>query len=285
MSIATHVNPSGGADVDSPVARSRDMKDYHERFANYYDLFYESRDIAGEVKQAIELIAPGTDGNRRGLRVFDFGCGTGSHAVEFAGHGFDVVGYDIAEAMLAKARSKCATLDHPPQFVGGDINGVIERFGGESFDCIVSFFNVLNCIPSVPEIARHLAALRTLLKIGGRGLLAVWNGAASLADQPHPQVRRWTDPADRDREIIRFMVPELDRINQVCRLNYQVLTINRRTGAFEEFQSEHDIHLLTPVHYRHLLATSGFQVLREFPQGRSDDPLTTDDWFATYLVQ
>ena len=92
-------------------------------------------------------------------------------------------------------------------------------------------------------------------------------------------------PFHPDREIIRFMVPELDRLNQVCRLNYQILTINHRTGAFEEFQSEHDIHLLTPVHYRHLLTTSGFQILGEFPQVRSGDPLTTDDWFATYLVE
>lgn len=277
MSIATRMNPPCGVDVD--------RKDYHEQFAGYYDLFYESRDIVGEVKHAVELIAPGTDASRSGLRLLDFGCGTGSHAVEFAEQGFDVVGYDISEAMLAKARVKGVTLDHPPEFVGGDINGVVERFGPESFDCIVSLFNVLNCIPSVPEIARHLAAMRTLLTPGGRGLLAVWNGAASLADQPHPQVRRWIDPADRDREIIRFMVPELDRINQICRLNYQVLTINHRTGAFEEFQSQHDIHLLTPVHYRHLLATSGFQILGEFPQGRSDDPLTTNDWFATYLVE
>ncbi len=277
MSIATSMNTPCGIDAD--------RKDYHERFASYYDLFYESRDIAGEVKHAIGLIAPGADASRRGLRLLDFGCGTGSHAIEFARHGFDVVGYDISEAMLAKARIKCTTLDRAPQFVGGDISDVVERFDPESFDCMVSFFNVLNCIPSVPEIARHLAAMRTLLKPGGRGMLAVWNGAASLADQPHPQVRRWTDPADPDREIIRFMVPELDRINQVCRLNYQVLTINHRTGVFEEFQSEHDIHLLTPVHYRHLLATSGFQVVGEFPQGRSEEPLTTDDWFATYLVE
>ncbi|MCH7721415.1 MAG: hypothetical protein IH988_10595 [Planctomycetes bacterium] len=55
-------------------------------------------------------------------------------------------------------------------------------------------------------------------------------------------------------------------------------------GGFEEFQSEHDIHLLAPVHYRHLPATSGFQILGEFPQGRTNDPLTTDDWIATYLV-
>lgn len=187
--------------------------------------------------------------------------------------------------MLSAARAKCAARDRIPEFVCGEVEKLVGRFGRGSFDCLVRFFNVLNCIPGAEEISRHLRALRTMLTAGGRGLLTVWNGTATLSTEPHPQVRRWSDPADPDREIIRFMVPELDRLEQVCRLKYRVLIINHRTGAFEEFESTHDIHLLTPVHYRQVLALSGFRVVREFPAGRPDDSLTADDWFVAYLVE
>jgi 2-polyprenyl-3-methyl-5-hydroxy-6-metoxy-1,4-benzoquinol methylase len=42
----------------------------------------------------------------RSVRILDIGCGTGRHAIELAGRGYDVTGIDLSEAQLNKARQK-----------------------------------------------------------------------------------------------------------------------------------------------------------------------------------
>ena len=57
-------------------------------------------------RRLVDLAAP-----RRGERVLDVGCGTGTLAVEIAGRGAAVSGVDADEAMLARARAKAPALD------------------------------------------------------------------------------------------------------------------------------------------------------------------------------
>lgn len=56
--------------------------------------------------------------------ILDVGCGTGDHAAELARRGFDVVGVDADEAMLARARAR-----HPGvEFVSADAQALsLER--------------------------------------------------------------------------------------------------------------------------------------------------------------
>jgi len=48
---------------------------------------------------------------RGGRRVLDAGCGTGRVAIELAARGYDVVGTDLDDAMLATARRKAPALE------------------------------------------------------------------------------------------------------------------------------------------------------------------------------
>jgi SAM-dependent methyltransferase len=44
----------------------------------------------------------------RSVRILDVGCGTGRHSIELASRGYGVLGIDLSEAQLAKARLKAA---------------------------------------------------------------------------------------------------------------------------------------------------------------------------------
>lgn len=73
-----------------------------------------------------------------GRRLLDIGCGAGSNAIPLARLGWNVLGIDRSEPMLAAARNRAldAPVSHPPRF----IQATMDRLPVEdrSFDFIVA---------------------------------------------------------------------------------------------------------------------------------------------------
>jgi trans-aconitate methyltransferase len=88
------------------VAKTAGVKTGEELTANPWDA-QEYDATFGFVSrygdELLDLLAP-----RTGERILDLGCGTGRHAAEIAARGARVVGMDLDEGMLDKARA-----DHP----------------------------------------------------------------------------------------------------------------------------------------------------------------------------
>jgi len=261
--------------------------DYHEQFAATYDTFYRHRDVEGEVAFASELLGL-ANGRGADARLLDFGCGTGSHVLAFARRGLATTGFDISDAMVAQATAKA---DADPEgralvdFAGGELSTFCAGLGNERFDGAVSFFNVLNCIPTPSAMVHDLSLIRERLARQARFLVDVWNGAAVFVDAPRPDVRHYADQHDPDVEMIRITLPQTDRVEQCCTLRYRVLTLNRRDGRFSEFESIHNLRFLTPAQYRHLFELSGLSIRDEFPKGRPGIPITAGDWYISYLLE
>lgn len=79
---------------------------YEELFTDYgekYDQESFTRGTAGEC----DFIERETGGDKK-KRVLDIGCGTGRHAIELALRGYEVVGVDLSESQLKRAREKAA---------------------------------------------------------------------------------------------------------------------------------------------------------------------------------
>jgi SAM-dependent methyltransferase len=101
--------------------------DYDRRFA---DLAASGMDMHGEAALIADF-APTT--------VLDAGCGTGRVAIELSRRGYDVVGIDLDEAMLAEARAKAPDL----AWLQGDLADPGLHLGGRTFDLVVMAGNVL----------------------------------------------------------------------------------------------------------------------------------------------
>jgi SAM-dependent methyltransferase len=108
-----------------------------------------------------------------GDRVIDVGCGCGATTIDFAARvspGGEVLGLDISEPMLARARER-APQNLPIRFERAD--ATVYDFEPGGADLVASRFGVM----FFADPARSFANLRKGLKPGGRLVFACWREA------------------------------------------------------------------------------------------------------------
>jgi len=121
-----------------------------------------------------------------GQRALDLACGTGTFAAILADAGWDVVGLDRSEPMLAIARDRaCATPPGRLTFVQGDMrdlptndhhtgtiyhaptNEVLLDVCRSSFDLVTCTYDSLNYLLTEPDLARCFSSAARALRPGG----------------------------------------------------------------------------------------------------------------------
>jgi len=114
---------------------------------------------------------------RVGERVLDLGTGTGAVALRAAaavGAGGSVVGVDISQEMLARARQTTATLDlQNVDFVEGRAEAIPAE--PATFDVVLASLSLMYVI----DRAAGAREISRVLRPAGRFVAAVWAGAAS----------------------------------------------------------------------------------------------------------
>jgi len=130
------------------LARRVSGEDYPQRFVQRFaELEAAGEDVHGEAAYVADLLEPGA-------RVLDAGCGTGRVGARLTDLGFEVVGVDVDESMLAVARE----LRPDVRWVLSDLATL--DLGGSRFDAVVLAGNVVPFVEpdALPEVARRLAA-------------------------------------------------------------------------------------------------------------------------------
>ncbi|PRY20265.1 ubiquinone/menaquinone biosynthesis C-methylase UbiE [Aliiruegeria haliotis] len=112
------------------------------------------------------------DAMPEGGRVLDLGCGPGNAAARMMARGLKADALDASEAMAALALERYGVSVRVGTF--DDITGA------EIYDGVWAHFSLLHA----PRKAfpRHLAAIRTALKAGGRFMVAMKSGEGEGAD-------------------------------------------------------------------------------------------------------
>jgi SAM-dependent methyltransferase len=128
-----------------------------------------------DASEAVGLVAAVV--NLAGARVLDLACGPGRHSVQLARRGAWVVGIDLSQVLLLKARHAV----HPPlALVRGDMRAL--PFRPASVDIIVNLFTSFGYFE---DDAQHLAVLQSaaaLLKPKGTMVMDYLNAEQVARD-------------------------------------------------------------------------------------------------------
>lgn len=138
-------------------------------------------------------------------RVLDVGCGSGMHALLWAGWGLDVVGADVDESMLAQAELNRTSAQGSVDGAGGSIAFARTGFG-QLASSGLGAFDALTCAGNaLPHVAGHdglheaLRDFAAVLRPGGVLVLHLLNHDRLISQRIRsiPPVVRDTDEGTR----------------------------------------------------------------------------------------
>ncbi|WP_439620864.1 class I SAM-dependent DNA methyltransferase [Gemmata sp.] len=119
-------------------------------------------------------------------RLVDLGCGTGRLCAHFAGKGYDCVGVDLSDEMLARARESGARVE----WVKANLVDLAE-LPAASFDYAACLFSTLGMVRGAENRAKVVANAFRLLKPGGRFVLHAHNRFFHRLGRTRVLAQRW----------------------------------------------------------------------------------------------
>src|SRR5438874_4091781 len=179
-------------------------------YAQAYDLLYLDKDYTAECDLLENIFH--RYGDKPISRVLDLGCGTGNHAFPLASRGYEVVGIERSESMLAQAYNKLAHVPVKPKlsYRAGDIRSA--KLGSE-FDAALMMFAVLGYQLENKDVLAALKTARQHVRPGALFIYDVWYGPAVLHQRPSERSRVMPTA---DGKILRIPWGQLDVALHPC---------------------------------------------------------------------
>ena len=81
------------------------MKQWYETLFEDYGKKYDNENFSQGTIGECDFIEKEINYNKS-LRIIDIGCGTGRHSIEFTKRGYKVIGIDLSESLLERAKEK-----------------------------------------------------------------------------------------------------------------------------------------------------------------------------------
>ncbi len=159
----------------------------YRRFAEAYD-WEGSLDFSRQAFRRVMAVCQ--EFGMRPARSLDLGCGTGTLAILMAEAGWEAIGLDLSEAMLAQAKQKALDAGQVVDFVQQDMRDFrIEA----AVTLVTSFYDTLNHLLFAEDLHSTFCCVARMLPPGGLFVFDVnteatfrqlWGGATHFIDAP-----------------------------------------------------------------------------------------------------
>lgn len=225
--------------------------DYGREYAGIYDLITGHKDYSAEVNVLSKYIK----NKCKSGNILSIGCGTGSHESLMAKQGFKVFGIDNAPEMLRLAKLKST---ENCKF-GSSYEEAHCFFHSPKVDCIISLFNVVNCLSDIKSLGDFFSDVRSNLSDGGGFFFEAWNGKECKIIPPQRVDREYYSD---NYCIHRKAIPQIISGTDNLEIEYNI------SGSYEardfNFTVSHKITLFDPEDILKELNDSGFTKVRTF---------------------
>ncbi len=109
---------------------------------------------------------------RKGSRILDLACGGGRHSIELARRGYRVVGYDLSEPLLKRARAAAREAKVRATFTKGDMRHLAYK---GAFDAVINMFTSFGYFDRTEDDRLALAGVARALRPRGKFLMECFN--------------------------------------------------------------------------------------------------------------
>lgn len=227
-----------------------------KRLALYYDLEYEGFDEDIEFYRQYAVL--------HGSPILDLACGTGRVAAPLARHGFEVIGIDISESMLERARDNLAeaSVQARVKLVRADMADFALSHQGACGLVIVPLGSFSHLTTIIDQMS-CLACIHRSLRSGGGLVVDLTNPLAALYPESAGELVYQCTFADQDRQVRKFV----SRVTDLAEQREDVLLIYDSVGPDGSLCRIEDAFTLRyPFRFEMelLLERSGFEVENVF---------------------
>jgi len=223
------------------------------KYAQYYDLLYSTKNYEAEVNYVdslIEKYCPQVN------TILDLGCGTGSHDFYLAKKGYTVEGVDVSKTMvkLAQEKKEKEGIENI-SFQCGDITSLKM---GKEFDTVISLFHVMNYLKENSLMQAGFSNATKHLKKGGLFIFDCWYGPAVLSDHPKSGVKRLENEKIK---VTRIVEPLLHPNRNVVDVNYEIVIKEKATSKVETISEKHSVRYFFMPEIQALLQQLNMEII------------------------
>jgi len=251
-------------------------KEIFSKFAKYYDLIYSDKDYKKDSEFVQSIIKKYYKSDKR-IEILDVGCGSGGHAIILGQKGYRVTGMDLSSEMVAKAKEKAKNLD-----IDFCVSDMTDFHFAQKYDVAVSLFCSMGYLNREVDMQKALQCIRNTLRPGGLLVFDFWNSIAVISQGPSTKVKNIS--YGKGNKIVRIATPDLDLANQVCRIKYHCLIIEK-DKLVDEFEEIHPLHFYSPFEIALLLKNCGFKDVKIVTFGDLNFRLNPQNWYLAAIAK
>jgi SAM-dependent methyltransferase len=243
---------------------------YEGRHAELYDLIYADKPYAAEAQFVHELLQEMSIGKTH--KVLELACGTGSHAVMLERLGYDILGTDDSEDMLAVARLKAERAGSRIKFIRQDMRAC--DLAPAAFDSVICLFDSIGYVRTNDAVLQAFRGANRSLREDGLLVFEFWHAGAMLRSYEPLRVRRWSAA---DREIVRITETTLACAQQLCHVSYDIVEL-KNDGSYSRIQETHINRYFLVQEMKLLLGLGSFEPLKFFAGFSRDENVDEGTW-------
>ena len=241
------------------------------RFAGVYDVFMDNVNYREWADYIIETLAQ--DGIRDGL-VLELGCGTGTVTEMLADAGYDMIGIDNSEEMLAEAMEKRAESGHDILYLLQDMQD-FELYG--TVRAVISVCDSMNYLTDEEDLEYLFALVNNYLDPGGLFIFDMNTihkyrdviGDTTIAEDREDGSFIWENSYDEETGINTYEL---------------ALFIPREDGLYEKDEEVHYQRAYSLEKIKELIGKAGMELLAVY-DAYTLEPPKEDSGRLTFVVR